>query len=221
MQRLAMTQNPFDPNVSTSRGRIRDQALILDEHAALLEHFCWDITDLRHDREKIDNILHGTPHPPEGPRGPVQQEQIFLIRGSRGSGKTSLASYIRLATAYGVPRGSQWSILGHRFTPEMVPDEAAIKGQIDRIQEEVLQQFGVTPGSVFVLLENVPWSRLNQVSSLYEKCALHFRLFVVTTDDTTEDADELESWSPPFEPIMRYPLKDEDVLTYVQHRVSR
>jgi hypothetical protein len=120
-----------------------------------------------------------------------------------------------------VPRGSQWSILGHRFTPEMVPDEAAIKGQIERIQEEVLQQFGVTPGSVFVLLENVPWSRLNQVSSLYEKCALHFRLFVVTTDDTTEDADELESWSPPFESIMRYPLKDEDVLTYVQHRVSR
>jgi hypothetical protein len=214
---LALKTNPFDPELPDPKGP-RDLAgkpLLLDAHPELEDLFCWDLRDLRHCDDDAAEVLFGM-----APAKPavVVNEAILVIRGSRASGKTTLASHFkrRILATFRSDSGA-WVL----FQPkEGTSDAVGFRDQIKLLETEIKEKVGANPANLFVFLENVPELGFDRVTQLFARLEGHFRVFLMTTTDPNLTQDELDTYEPKIALFETCKMNLADMEAYIRHRIK-
>jgi hypothetical protein len=221
---LGLGDNPFNPQFpSLKLIDLAGSPLPLDRHYDALEPlFDRQIANIGESDDVICDLLFGV-KPSEASQGNIVKRQIiFIFRGGRGTGKTTLSFYVKkLVEANVSPLQDKWHTKTQSFSAnEDPPDIGAFRNKIDALHNEIIKDSGNDERSLFILLDNVPPRGFPRIVDLYEGCIQHFRVFVVTTTDKDLKQEHLDSFQPLIRLIDTHNLDIKDVSTYVQDRVT-
>jgi Cdc6-like AAA superfamily ATPase len=189
---LGLSDNPFDPDFPNGPRNLAGNPLRVDQHEALEPLFCWKLGGLEAKRSQIDGLLFG-PRQPIAKPASVRQG-IIVIRGGRGTGKTTLASYIkRRVLKDAVQPAGNWKIHEASFPAAENPANMQVfSTKLSEVRKNIETMVGQTQESIFLLLDDLPANNLSGVINLFQDFNVHSQIYVVTTTDPTLLQSELD-----------------------------
>jgi hypothetical protein len=191
---LALSTNPFDPEIANGPQNLAGNPLRIDQHDddAVQKLFCWKLAGLEENRARIERVLFGPKQ--LGTQPAAVKQGIIVIRGGRGTGKTTLASFInrRVLKESTQPSGG-WKPIETNFPatddPTSIQD---FSSRLNEVRERIKQKVGQPPDNVFLFLDDVPPGGLIGVITLFQDFKMHSQVYVVTTTDQKLSQNELD-----------------------------
>jgi hypothetical protein len=212
---LALSDNPFDPGSRNLAGN----PLRIDQDSALMQLFCWKLAGLQAKQSQIEGLLFG----PQRPGATAAKQGIIVIRGGKGTGKTTLASYVRhrILTEAVQPNGG-WKCHETNFRAAEDPMRAsAFSSMLDEVRKQIEAMAGQSGANVFLFLDDVPANRLISLINLFQDFNAHFQVYVVTTTDPNLDQAELDcSYAAKITIVETGNVNASDLLAYMTDRVK-
>lgn len=209
---LALRTNPFNPQLP-GLNNLAGEPLRVDEHAELCDLLCWQMGKLPEHQERIKGLT----------ANPMNQG-IVVVRGGRGTGKTTLASYVKQQFLKAPAPQGQWAPFDEIFPlQEGPPNLADVETRLEALREAVVARCGDGPASVLLFLDNLPsggTELFQHVVNLYQSLNRYFRLALVTTEDENLTNANLEWYAPTITPLDLQSSTRDDLHQYVRQRVS-
>jgi hypothetical protein len=189
---LGLSNNPFDPDDFPARPNLGGDPLRVDEEPKLLDLFCWELGGLQQSKLSIDHFLFG---PSPSASNVIPKPGIIVISGGKGTGKTTLGSYVRHRVSSSATPTAVWRDFWTEFPPDEDPTRpTAFVDGIKALREKLSGSLGSQRENVFAFFDNVPVNSFGAVSNLYRDFKFHNQIYVVTTTDAGLKQDEL-NWS--------------------------
>jgi hypothetical protein len=217
---LGLSNNPFDPDDFPAMPNLSGEPLRVDEEPKLLDLFCWDVGDLLQSKLSIDRFLFGLL--PAGAQSPPKPG-IIVIAGGKGTGKTTLGSYIKHRLLQSAAPVGGWKDFRADFPS--VDDPTRPTAFVDRmkvLRDKLSGSLGAMRENVFVFFDDFPPNSFGAVTNLYQDFKSHNQVYVVTTTDIGLKQNEL-NWSVAarVKLILTRNINASELQAYMMERVSR
>jgi hypothetical protein len=189
---LGLSNNPFDPDLANGPQNLAGNPLRVDLHEALQPLFCWKLGGLEAKRAQIEGLLFGPRQPATKPT--VVKQGIIVIRGGRGTGKTTLASYIKHRVLKdAVQPAGNWKFHEASFPAAENPANMQVfSTKLSEVRKNIETMVGQAQESIFLFLDDLPTNNLSGVINLFQDFNMHSQMYVVTTTDPTLLQAELD-----------------------------
>lgn len=187
---LGLCTDPFDPDDNRNLG---GEPLRVDQEPKLMDLFCWKLAGLQQSKTAIDAFLFKLHNPNDKP---APKSGIVVIVGGIGTGKTTLASYVkRRVLEESATPATAWKVRDVDFPGANDPTRpiAFVEG-VTELRNYLNAAVGKPPENIFLFLDNMPSGGFGAISNLYHEFSRHTQVYVVTTTDRALKQEEL-NWS--------------------------
>lgn len=188
---LGLSDDPFNPTNFPPAENLAVAPLRVDEQPKLEALLCWDIGGFGEHKAEIERIIYG---PLGQTSGAAQRSGIIAIVGGKGTGKSTLARYIKRRVTEAAAAGAAWREYVERLPDSRDLTQQSFASRFTALRSKLDGELAKTGERVLLVLDDLPERSFASVTELYMDLERHRRIFVVTTTDSSLTQKELD-WS--------------------------